>query len=222
LTAFRFSNAAGGDEVNIVEKRKKLRLGENQPRNETRRNGNADCRVFSGSRSGKRNVLSRRALFPEFKNNFFFGALKGEAIIRLVLDGRKIVVRKSLLLKLTDAFAKSPKRRRLDLFFDFEPRRARRLSRATLSVLGTDDRSGREQLDEIVKHHTEFSSNSKLTGERVKITMMVGNHDYDLACYPEFKDKLKNTTSGSTRRWRCARNRRQKNLDRTRAADRPV
>lgn len=50
---------------------------------------------------------------------------------------------------------------------------------------------GTAQMDEIVKHHREIFEQFKKTGERIKITMMVGNHDYDLACYPEFKDKLK-------------------------------
>lgn len=54
------------------------------------------------------------------------------------------------------------------------------------------DVEGVAQLDEIVKHHREIFEQLRLTGERVKITMMVGNHDYDLACYPEFADKLKN------------------------------
>jgi UDP-2,3-diacylglucosamine pyrophosphatase LpxH len=50
---------------------------------------------------------------------------------------------------------------------------------------------GLEQLDEIVKHHQAIFDQFRITGERIKITMMVGNHDYDLACYPEFSDKLK-------------------------------
>jgi UDP-2,3-diacylglucosamine pyrophosphatase LpxH len=49
---------------------------------------------------------------------------------------------------------------------------------------------GVEQLDEIVKHHQAIFEQFKLTGERIKITMMVGNHDYDLACYPEFAERL--------------------------------
>ena len=54
------------------------------------------------------------------------------------------------------------------------------------------DVQGIAQLDEIVKHHQEIFEQLRLTGERVKITMMVGNHDYDLACYPEFAVQLKN------------------------------
>jgi len=51
---------------------------------------------------------------------------------------------------------------------------------------------GTEQLDEIIKYHTAIFEQFRLSGKRIKITMMVGNHDYDLACYPEFNDKLKN------------------------------
>jgi UDP-2,3-diacylglucosamine pyrophosphatase LpxH len=50
---------------------------------------------------------------------------------------------------------------------------------------------GTEQLDEIIKYHTVIFEQFRLTGERINVTMMVGNHDYDLACYPEFADKLK-------------------------------
>ena len=50
---------------------------------------------------------------------------------------------------------------------------------------------GIEQLGEIIKHHTAIFEQLRLTGERVRITMMVGNHDYDLACDPEFAVKLK-------------------------------
>lgn len=49
---------------------------------------------------------------------------------------------------------------------------------------------GIEQLTEIIKHHGAIFEQFRLTGEQINITMMVGNHDYDLACYPEFKDIL--------------------------------
>jgi UDP-2,3-diacylglucosamine pyrophosphatase LpxH len=49
---------------------------------------------------------------------------------------------------------------------------------------------GTEQLDEIIKHHSRIFEQLKHTGERVQITIMVGNHDYDLACDPLYKVKL--------------------------------
>jgi glucose/arabinose dehydrogenase len=44
-------------------------------------------------------MFYRGALFPQFKGNFFFGALKGEAIIRLVLEGRRVVSQERLVEK---------------------------------------------------------------------------------------------------------------------------
>ncbi|MCU1288490.1 MAG: hypothetical protein JWN60_719 [Acidobacteria bacterium] len=49
---------------------------------------------------------------------------------------------------------------------------------------------GTEQLDEIIKHHRQIFEQLKLTGEKIRVTMMVGNHDYDLACDPVYKIKL--------------------------------
>lgn len=49
---------------------------------------------------------------------------------------------------------------------------------------------GMAQLDEIIKHHQRIFEQLKRTGERIQITMMVGNHDYDLACDPFYKLKL--------------------------------
>lgn len=50
--------------------------------------------------------------------------------------------------------------------------------------------SGTAKLDEIVKHHIPIFEQFKKTGENIQITLMVGNHDYDLACFPEYHDKL--------------------------------
>lgn len=49
---------------------------------------------------------------------------------------------------------------------------------------------GAAQLDEIIKHHARIFEQFKATGERVLMTMMVGNHDYDLACDPVYREKL--------------------------------
>ncbi|HEY0050130.1 MAG TPA: metallophosphoesterase [Pyrinomonadaceae bacterium] len=49
---------------------------------------------------------------------------------------------------------------------------------------------GTAQLEEIIKHHTRIFEQLRATGEKIKITLMVGNHDYDLACYPEFVPML--------------------------------
>lgn len=49
---------------------------------------------------------------------------------------------------------------------------------------------GTQKLDEIVKYHQEIFEQLKKTGEKIQITLMVGNHDYDLACYREYFEKL--------------------------------
>ena len=49
---------------------------------------------------------------------------------------------------------------------------------------------GIERLPHIVKAHQAIFDQLKVTGARIKVTMMVGNHDYDLACNPAFVEKL--------------------------------
>ena len=51
-------------------------------------------------------------------------------------------------------------------------------------------RSGVEKLDHIIAAHQAIFDQLRATGTRIKITMMVGNHDYDLACNAEFAAKL--------------------------------
>jgi len=49
---------------------------------------------------------------------------------------------------------------------------------------------GTAKLDAIVEHHRAIFDALKAAGERLPITLMVGNHDYDLACVPGFAEKL--------------------------------
>src|SRR5215467_12116826 len=50
---------------------------------------------------------------------------------------------------------------------------------------------GIERLDHIIAAHQAIFDQLRATGARIKITMMVGNHDYDLACNAEFAAKLR-------------------------------
>lgn len=50
---------------------------------------------------------------------------------------------------------------------------------------------GVAQLDEIINHHREIFEQFKRTGAQIEITMMVGNHDYDLACDAVYAEKLR-------------------------------
>jgi len=89
---------SGGDEVNIVERGKNY--GWAKISHKTKRAGMETAVLeYSPAIAPASGMFYRGNLFPEFKNNFFFGALKGEAIIRLVLDGRRIVGQEKMFVK---------------------------------------------------------------------------------------------------------------------------
>ncbi len=88
----------GGDEVNIVEKGKNY--GWAKISHTMRREGmEMPIIEYSPAVAPASGMFYRGNLFPELKNNFLFGTLKGEAIFRLVLDGRRIVSQDKLLEK---------------------------------------------------------------------------------------------------------------------------
>ncbi|MFC6733980.1 MULTISPECIES: metallophosphoesterase [unclassified Haladaptatus] len=49
---------------------------------------------------------------------------------------------------------------------------------------------GLAKFDALVENYPELFEQLRTTGERVPITFMPGNHDYELACYPEYVDRL--------------------------------
>ncbi len=49
---------------------------------------------------------------------------------------------------------------------------------------------GPAKLDEIIAHHQAIFEQLRRTGAAITITMMAGNHDYDLACDPAFAERL--------------------------------
>jgi glucose/arabinose dehydrogenase len=91
-----FDGPGGGDEVNIVEKGKnygwptihhtQTKVGMESPLLEY----TPACAPGSG-------MFYRGAAFPEFRGNFFFGCLVGKRIIRVTLDGRRVVTQENLL-----------------------------------------------------------------------------------------------------------------------------
>lgn len=89
---------SGGDEVNIVERGKNYGWDKISHKM-TKAGMETPIIEFSPAIAPASGMFYRGNLFPEFKGNFFFGALKGETIIRLVMDGRKIVSRDNLLEK---------------------------------------------------------------------------------------------------------------------------
>lgn len=91
-----FDGPGGGDEVNILEKGKNYgwpvihhtatRAGMESPLLEY----TPACAPGSG-------MFYRGNAFPQFKGNFFFGCLRGTRLIRVVLDGRRVVSQENLL-----------------------------------------------------------------------------------------------------------------------------
>ncbi|MFC7229332.1 metallophosphoesterase [Salinirubellus salinus] len=49
---------------------------------------------------------------------------------------------------------------------------------------------GMAKFDALVERYPELFEQLRATGERVPITFMPGNHDYELACYPEYVERL--------------------------------
>ena len=89
---------SGGDEVNVVEKGKNY--GWAKISHKMRREGMETPIIeYSPAIAPASGMFYRGDLFPEFKGNFFFGALKGQSIIRLVLNGKQIVSQDKLLDK---------------------------------------------------------------------------------------------------------------------------
>jgi glucose/arabinose dehydrogenase len=94
-----FDGPGGGDEVNIVEKGKNygwpvIHHTETHPGME------APLLEYTPACAPASGMFYRGAQFPEFPNfrgNFFFGCLRGTRLIRVVLDGRRVVMQENLL-----------------------------------------------------------------------------------------------------------------------------
>jgi aldose sugar dehydrogenase len=89
---------SGGDEVNIIEKGKNYGW-DKISHNMTKTGMETPIIEFSPAVAPGSGTFYGGNLFPDFKNNYFVGCLKGQMIIRLVLDGKKVVSRDKLLEK---------------------------------------------------------------------------------------------------------------------------
>ena len=88
----------GGDEVNVVERGKNY--GWAKISHDTRKNGMETPIVqYSPAVAPASGMFYRGEMFPELKGNFLFGALKGESIVRLVLDKTKVIAQEKLYPK---------------------------------------------------------------------------------------------------------------------------
>lgn len=91
-----FDGPGGGDEVNIVERGKNygwplIHHKESRPGLES------PSLEYSPAVAPASGMFYRGSAFPQFRGNFFFGCLRGERIIRVVLDGRKVTSEEALL-----------------------------------------------------------------------------------------------------------------------------
>lgn len=91
-----FDAAGGGDEMNRVERGKNY--GWPVIHHTDRRAGmESPLLEYTPAVAPASGMFYRGAMFPEFKGNFFFGCLRGRAMIRVVLDGGRVVSQERLL-----------------------------------------------------------------------------------------------------------------------------
>ncbi|RQH02007.1 metallophosphoesterase [Natrarchaeobius oligotrophus] len=50
--------------------------------------------------------------------------------------------------------------------------------------------TGPERLERVIEDHPRVFEQLRATGEEIDVTLIPGNHDYDLACYPSHADRL--------------------------------
>jgi aldose sugar dehydrogenase len=86
----------GGDEVNIVEKGKNYGWPVIHHR-DARAGLESPLLEYTPAVAPASGMFYRGTAFPQFRGNFFFGNLRGETIIRVVLDGRRVVSQERLL-----------------------------------------------------------------------------------------------------------------------------
>jgi glucose/arabinose dehydrogenase len=87
---------SGGDEVNILEAGKNYGWPEIH-HTQTREGMVSPLLEYSPACAPGSAMFYNGSAFPEFKGNFFFGCLRGTRIIRVILDGRKVVSQENLL-----------------------------------------------------------------------------------------------------------------------------
>lgn len=93
-----FDGPGGGDEVNIVERGKNYGWPAIHHR-ETQAGLEAPLLEYTPAVAPASGMFYRGSAFPQFRGNYFFGGLRGQTIIRVVLDGRRVVGQERLLDK---------------------------------------------------------------------------------------------------------------------------
>jgi len=85
-----FDGPGGGDEVNIVEKGKNYGWPTIH-HTQTREGLEAPLLEYTPACAPASGMFYRGPAFPKFQGNFFFGCLRGEMLIRVALEGRKVL-----------------------------------------------------------------------------------------------------------------------------------
>jgi glucose/arabinose dehydrogenase len=93
-----FDGAPGGDEVNIVEKGKNYGWP-TIDHHATHPGMESPILEYTPACAPASGLFYRGSAFPQFTGSFFFGCLRGERLIRVVLDGRRVVSQEDLLPK---------------------------------------------------------------------------------------------------------------------------
>ncbi len=91
-----FDGPGGGDEVNIVEKGKNYGWPTIHHK-QTAPGMESPLLEYTPACAPGSGMFYRAAQFPQFRGNFFFGCLKGERLIRVVLEGRRVISQENLL-----------------------------------------------------------------------------------------------------------------------------
>ena len=91
-----FDGPEGGDEVNIVERGKNYGWPLIHHK-ETRAGLESPLLEYTPACAPASGMFYRGSVFSQFKGNFFFGCLRGERLIRVVLDGRRVVSQEDLV-----------------------------------------------------------------------------------------------------------------------------
>jgi aldose sugar dehydrogenase len=91
-----FDGPGGGDEVNIVGKGKNY--GWPSIHHEQVREGlESPILVYTPAIAPASAMFYRSSAFPQWRGNLFFGALKGECLVRVEFDGSRVVTQERLL-----------------------------------------------------------------------------------------------------------------------------
>ncbi|HJQ23122.1 MAG TPA: PQQ-dependent sugar dehydrogenase [Blastocatellia bacterium] len=91
-----FDGPGGGDEVNIIERGKNYGWPVIH-HTATHEGMESPLLEYTPAVAPASGMFYRGAAFPEWRGNFFFGCLRGQCLIRVVLDGRRVVSQERML-----------------------------------------------------------------------------------------------------------------------------